>query len=194
MNAWHCRVSLSDCKCRMWTSCMHIIVIKRWVNVRPQNIKQKVHTCTTQELCVSGLAKACCTQAGPARAAGHVEMAWTDESQLFWHALLVAPIAVARRDSSPVTGTASQATMTNGTDRLPCSYLYDSRHWIGKYTSSLHPCCCYRGGRLFMDMVHVFNEYPWTRTELTRNKSQKWFMVSSWSKHQAPNACGASHN
>jgi len=39
----------------------------------------------------------------PAHAAGHVEMAYIDESYLFWHALLVAPIAVARRDLSPVT-------------------------------------------------------------------------------------------
>jgi len=52
-------------------------------------------------------------QAGPAHAAGHVEMAWTDES---WHALPVAPDAVARRDLSPVTGTVSQATKTNGID------------------------------------------------------------------------------
>jgi len=54
-----------------------------------------------------GLTKACCTQAAPAHAAGHVEMAWTDESHLFWHALPVVPIAVTRRDRSPVTGTAS---------------------------------------------------------------------------------------
>ena len=31
----------------------------------------------------SGLAKACCTQASPAHAAGHVEMAWRDECDLF---------------------------------------------------------------------------------------------------------------
>jgi len=55
-------------------------------------------------------------------------MAWIDESYLFWHALLVAPITVARRDLSPATGTVSQATKTNGIDRLPCSYLYHSIH------------------------------------------------------------------
>ena len=32
----------------------------------------------------SGLTKACCTKAGPARATGNVEMAWTDQSHLFW--------------------------------------------------------------------------------------------------------------
>ena len=55
--------------------------------------------------------------------AGHVEMAWTDESPLFWHVLLVAPIVIAGRDLSPVTGTMSQATKTNSIDRLPCGYL-----------------------------------------------------------------------
>jgi len=39
--------------------------------------------------------------------AGHVEMAWTDESHLFWHVLPVAPITLARRDPSPVTRTVS---------------------------------------------------------------------------------------
>jgi len=46
--------------------------------------------------------------AGSAHAAGHVEMAWTDESHLFWHILLVAPIVAARRDLSQVTGTVSR--------------------------------------------------------------------------------------
>ena len=59
----------------------------------------------------SGLAKACCTQAGPAHAAGHVEMAWTDQSHLFWHVLPVASIAIARRDLSPVTGRHRQIAM-----------------------------------------------------------------------------------
>jgi len=34
-----------------------------------------------------------------------------------------SPIAVARRDLSPVTGTVSHTTKTNGIDRLPCGYL-----------------------------------------------------------------------
>ena len=59
-------------------------------------------------------------------AAGHVEMAWLDESTLaiFFDVLLVySPIA-----RSPVTGTVSQATMANGIDRLPCGYLYRASH------------------------------------------------------------------
>ena len=66
------------------------------------------HTCTTQNL-ESGLAKACCTQAGPAHAAYHVEMAWIDISHLSWDVLPVALIAIARRDLSPVTGTVSES-------------------------------------------------------------------------------------
>jgi len=50
---------------------------------------------------VSGLAKACCTQAGPAHAARGDGM---DR---------------ATRDLGLVTGTVRQATMTNGIDRLP---------------------------------------------------------------------------
>ena len=78
---------------------------------------KNTHVYNAYRNCESGLAKACCTQASPAHAAGHVEMAWTDESHLFWQVLPVAPIAVARRDLSPVTGTVSQATKTNGIDR-----------------------------------------------------------------------------
>ena len=70
---------------------------------------------------------------------------------------------------------------TNGIDRLPCGYLYRSRHWISKSMSSLHPCCHHRGGRLFM--VHIFDCYPWALFELmqdvnVQNKSRKWLMVS----------------
>ena len=111
--------------------------IRMWLNLRPQNITQKVYTCTTQELW-SGQGKSCCTQAGPAHAAGHAKMAWTDVST-FLHALPVALIAVARRDLSQVTGIGSQATMTNSVNRLPCDNLDCSRHWIGKSMSDLHP-------------------------------------------------------
>jgi len=40
----------------------------------------KRYTRVQHRNCESGLAKAWCTQAGPAHAAGHVEMAWTDEA------------------------------------------------------------------------------------------------------------------
>ena len=49
-------------------------------------------------LCESGLAKTCCMQADPAHIACYLEMTldrWKHSSHLFWHALLVAPIAVA---------------------------------------------------------------------------------------------------
>ena len=67
-------------------------------------------------------------QAGPAHATGNVEMAWTDQSHLFWDVLPVALITVAKGDLSPVTGTVRQATRTNAIIRLPCGYLYRSRH------------------------------------------------------------------
>jgi len=38
MNVWHCRVSLSKCTCRIWTSWMPMTVIRMWLSFRPQNI------------------------------------------------------------------------------------------------------------------------------------------------------------
>ena len=35
------------------------------------------------------------------------------------------------------TDTMSQATKTNGIDRLPCGYVYRSSHWIGRYMGVL---------------------------------------------------------
>jgi len=51
-------------------------VIRLRLNLRPQNITQK-YTRVQHRDSESGQAKACCTQASPAHAAGHVEMAWT---------------------------------------------------------------------------------------------------------------------
>jgi len=62
-------------------------------------------------MCESGLAisyQAYCTQPGSAHTEGNLKMAWAGKSTLaisFQHVLLVTPIAVARRDQSPVTGT-----------------------------------------------------------------------------------------
>ena len=38
MNAWHCRVSLSECTCRIWINWMPMTVIRMWLSFRPQNI------------------------------------------------------------------------------------------------------------------------------------------------------------
>ena len=94
------------------------------------------------------------------------------------------------RDLSPVTGTVSQGTMKNGINRLPCSYLYCSSHWIGKSMSSLHPCCCHQRGRLFM--LH------WSSTlsscfELTHDakctkQEPKWLMLCGQSKQASKQA------
>ena len=104
---------------------------------------KKVHTCTTQELWVrlrqsimhTGWSSTCC------RSCGDGMDRW---SHLSWHVLPVTPIAVARRDLSPVTGAVSHATKTNGTVRLPRGPL-SLWHWVGKSTSSLRPCCCQWG-------------------------------------------------
>ena len=98
-----------------------------------------------------------------------------------------SPIDVARRDLSPVTGTMSQATMTNGINRLPCGYLYPSSHWIAKSMSGCRPCRRQRGGRLMM--VHWFLT-SWSplwinTTQNVQNKNYKWLTVTGWSKSLA---------
>jgi len=62
-----------------------------------------------------------------------------------------------RRGWSPVTDTdtMSQATKTNGIDRLPCGYVYHSSLWIGKCVGVLRRCYRHPGVRL--SIVHVFN-------------------------------------
>ena len=77
---------------------------------------------------------------------------------LSWHALPAAPVAIARRDLCPVTATMNQATKTNSVDRLPCSYFYRSRHWIGKppWVVSVLVVTINQGRLL---MVHIFSCY-----------------------------------
>ena len=119
-----------------------------------------LHTCTTQELwgrpsiLHTSYPSTCCKSYRDGMDG------WKHSSQLYWHALPVAPTAVAR---GPVTGAVSQATITNSINRLPCSYLYHSRHWIGKSLSGLHCCCRHRWGRLLM--VHGFDCYLWALFE-----------------------------
>jgi len=94
-------------------------------NVTGHRISHKKYTRVQHRNCDSG---PWYTQAGPAHAAGHVEMAWTDQSHHFWHALLVGS-GVQKRSES-LTGTVSQATKTNS-DCHAVNYLYRSGHWIG---------------------------------------------------------------
>ena len=157
MNAWHCRVSLSECMCRTYTSCIHMTVIEMWLNLRQTNITQKVHTCTTQELWVrpsqsmlhTGWSSTHC------RSCGDVLDRWKPSF------LACATGSPHRRDESPVKGTAGQATKTNSIDRLPCSYLNHFRHWIGKSTSSLLVA--------IEEVGHVFDCYPPALFELTHD-------------------------
>jgi len=73
-------------------------------------------------------------------------------------------------DTDPMT----QATKTNGIDRLPCGYVYCFSYWIGKSVSGLCPCCRHRGVRL--SMVHVFSSF-WI------NAWHKVIYGSWWSIH-----------
>ena len=54
-----CMTSLSECMCRMWTSCMHTTVIRMLLNLKSQNIIS--HTCTTQELRSQGCSQNLCS-------------------------------------------------------------------------------------------------------------------------------------
>ena len=96
----------------------------------------------------------------PAHTAGHVEMPVTERWKHSCHFFLIcitgSPLAIARRDWSPMLVRNHQSRYKRsessdrncesgkraGIDRLPCSYLYRSSHWIGMSTSGLHPCCC----------------------------------------------------
>ena len=111
-----------------------------------QHITQKVHTCTTQER-ESGLAKACCTQSGPAHAAGHLEMAWTGKSTL-----LTCTTGSPHRCSQTRSESNDRNHESGNNDKRHWhSNLYRSRYRIGKSMSGRCPCC--RGGRPFM--VHI---------------------------------------
>ena len=154
MNAWHCRVSLSECTCRRYTSCGRNVTEQSecdWTSGK------RIHTCTAQELWVrpsqsmlhTGWSSTHC------RSCGDVLDRWKPSF------LACATGSPHRRDESPVKGTAGQATKTNDIDRLPCSYLNHFRHWIGKSTSSLLVA--------IEEVGHVFDCYPPALFELTHD-------------------------
>jgi len=85
------------------TRWMHDIVGQAWVSAHAEHgpvaciwllsecdwtsgyrISHKKYTHVQHRNCESGLAKACCTLASATHTAGHVEMAWTDESHRVW--------------------------------------------------------------------------------------------------------------
>jgi len=110
------------------------LLIKSLINIGRAVDKEK--TQRTQKLWVRlGYdIQACCTQAGAAHAAGRgggIDR-WQHSSYLLLHALPVASFALLekRLESSGFdTATVSQATKTNGMDRLPYGYVYRSSHW-----------------------------------------------------------------
>ena len=166
MNARHCGVSLTKCTYRTWSSCMHVTDIRMWLNLRQQNVTKKVWMRITHNV---------------RRLVQHMlqvmEMAWTDDSTpaiSFLHTLHTSSLHRARNFN---TGTVSQETKTNGIERLPCGYLYCSRHWIGKSMSVLHPCCRHWGGRLSMAgfMLQLLSHVWINIWRITRkHKSWRW--------------------
>jgi len=109
---------------------MHMTVIRMWLNLRPQKITKKythIH-----RNCESGLAIIYKHDAH--RLVQHtlqvVEMAWTDDSTqvIFFYMCYRSLHCTAVWSPVTNTGIVSQATKTNGTDRLPCSYVYRSSY------------------------------------------------------------------
>jgi len=105
---------------------MHLNVIRMWLNLRPQKITIYTHV---HRNCESGLIIIYKHAAHRLvqRKLHVMEMAWTDDSTLatFFYMRYSATGSLHRAIVwSPVTntGTVSQATKTNCTDRLPCSY------------------------------------------------------------------------
>ena len=142
----------------------------------------------TQELCMWVRAgyniPACCTQSGPAHAAGHVYGMdrWQHPSHL--HRTVV------RRGWSPVTLTQTpwvrQQRQTASTDCHAVMSITLATELVSlKSVSGLRPCCCHRGARL--SMIHVFNSRVVLELTLTYDakctKSRKWFTVSWRSIH-----------
>jgi len=130
MNARYCGASLTECTCRTWSSYSIFTLIRMWLNLRSQNITKNLYTCTQELYTQEMMYKACCTQAGPAHAAGCGDGMgrWQHSSHLFcmcYRYRLYCAVVLKRCD----TGSVSQAAKTNSIDRLPCGYLYCSSHW-----------------------------------------------------------------
>ena len=53
MNARHSGVSLSECTCRTWSSCMHMNFIRMWLSIAQPQVTKCDKMCTLQLVCVS---------------------------------------------------------------------------------------------------------------------------------------------
>ena len=118
--------------------------------------------------------QACCTQAGPAHAAGcgGGMDRWQHSSHFLLHVLPVASIALWLEKVGVQWLQHRHRESGNKEkwhhDRLPWSYVYHSSHWISKSVNGLRPCCHHWGVRL--SMVQVFNS--WVVFELTQKDRQ----------------------
>ena len=82
---------------------MHMTVTRKGLNLRPQNITQKVQHKNYE----SGL------KHNAHRLVQHMlQVMWRWQGQIKGYALPVVPMIAARRSDGPVTGTTSQATKT----------------------------------------------------------------------------------
>ena len=50
---------------------------------------------------------------------------------------------------------------------LPCGSTYRSSHWIGRSTSGLRPCCCYRGDRQLVSTSSLWIVFELTNVART---------------------------
>ena len=126
-------IHLRSCTFSFWQSILQGLHKQLCMNMqkmteplRPQRITKKVHTWTHKLQVRPGYSiQACCTQAGSAHSAGRGDGMdrWQHSSHLLPHAL---PVAILESNDFN-TGMVSQATKTNVTDRLPCSYVNHSR-------------------------------------------------------------------
>lgn len=70
-------LSLFMCTCWMWNS--WLAVIRMWLNIAPQNLTPKVHTCTILHRNLS-VRLYCMLHTSSAHTVGHVKMLWTAKS------------------------------------------------------------------------------------------------------------------
>jgi len=94
-------------------------------------ISHKKYTSLQHRNSESGIAKAFCTQAGPAHAAGHVEMAWTDESHLFGACATGSPHRGSQKRSESSDRNRESGNEDKQHWQIDVVYLCHSRHWIG---------------------------------------------------------------
>ena len=105
----------------------------------------KRYTRVQHRNCESGLAKAWCTQAGPAHAAGqHGQM-----KPSFLACATRSPHHCSQKRSESSDRNRESCNKDKWHSQIAMQLPLSLWYWIGKSTRSLRPCYCHRGGRLF---------------------------------------------